>query len=553
MCYFSNMDLDLEKILDETGPCLSTKFVRLLIDKGLKPEAARQRVSRAKGSIRKFNALPFPYKANFLYLQKDYNSAKFWDGLRKAIVEHSPSYGPALTALIQRGGIMPKAHFQIACGAPISQKKRLWAETILARFIKSKLIREVAVPGVGQCIEIADSMQASFSDFKGIKARLVAENILLLAIRDWIRNLAIGSYDKIAIRNETDDKQPTVGTFAWDLTGPSYLAPLVRWPASNKPPQPGFIACDVLLSNVVTEQGLAPFLAKCTTLRSLKNVGPCLQIFVAEEYTADAFRAARSAGIIPATTESLFGRDIAKAIGRLIAILTEAAAGSTKPEVFEELFARLGKIEGAATNLRGALFEFIVADLIRTKEAATQFHMNRIVYDEMGGKAEVDVFFVQGGTKAIFVECKGYQPAGTIPDTEVERWLDDRIQIFERYAKQHPDYKNLYREYWFWTSASFSPESLALLEHEAVTRKKYTIRFKDGQQVKEYANELKGSPIIKILKDHFFEHPLATAEKAVQAQQARFERARNYKQKQALMEIPEEVTLALPPAKPTLT
>jgi hypothetical protein len=109
-------------------------------------------------------------------------------------------------------------------------------------------------------------------DIAQLKARLVTEGILLLAVRDWIRKLGLASYEKIMIR-DIAESLPMVGTFAWDLTGPSYLAPMVDR-ARREKPKPGFIACDVLLSTV-DEYGIVPFIKKCTTLsrRQLEPTG----------------------------------------------------------------------------------------------------------------------------------------------------------------------------------------------------------------------------------------------------------------------------------------
>jgi len=518
------MHIDLEQLIDDIGPCLSSEVVKALVGKGLSQEAARQRVSRAKGTIRKFSALPFPYKANFLYLQKQYNSERFWGALHKAIMQHSPSYGAALAALVQRGGIMPKSHFSIACGAPLRQKKHLSTDSIYERFLTSKVTTEVEINGIGTCV-ILSSLSRYDPNVAVLRARLVAENILLLALREWMRKLALASFDKIAIRDVPPGYSPTVGTFAWDLTGPSYLAPLVRWPVKGGKPQPGFIACDVLLSSNVSDHALAAFLAKCTTLRNLKNIGPCIQLFVADGFSSHAFKAARSAGIIPATPESLFGKDVAKGLTQLIDVLTHAAEKTLRPEVFDELFNRLSSIEGAAVNLRGALFEFVVADIIRHLEVG-QISLNTIVRlpgtDE---KVEVDIIRYQSGVEVSFIECKGYQPSSEVTDVDVEKWLKKRIPIIEEFASKHPEYRDIPHKFEFWTSGTFTPASVAALNQATARIKRYSISYKDAASLKEYVKKIKGTSLFKVLNEHYFNHPLSVVEKAADAKLQRDERA----------------------------
>lgn len=62
----------------------------------------------------------------------------------------------------------------------------------------------------------------------------------------------------------------------------------------------------------------------------------------------------------------LFGREVAIGLAMLLTTLGKAAViAVAKPEVITELFDRLGQIEGAAGNLRGALFEMIVAHAVQ--------------------------------------------------------------------------------------------------------------------------------------------------------------------------------------------
>jgi hypothetical protein len=428
----------LEDLLRSSGPCLTTQLTQRLIDQGMSPEAARQRVSRARGPIRKTPGLIFPHKARFIYHEKDFNSEVYWEALIEAVIKYSPSYGPALAALIQRDGIVPKPHFDIICGAPKRQKGQISAETILDRFEKVGITRQIDVPGAGPCIVTGDKGQYAntIPDPALLKARLIAENILLQAVQDWAKKLGFASYDKIALR-DTGNEQPRVGTFHWDLTGPSYLAPLVARGQDGKP-KPGFLVCDVLLGSSMDNQGIAPFLRKYQTLRSLKNIGSILPMFIAENYTENAFRAARNAGIVAATPTTLFGRDVAEALGCLIETLSRAAELSTRPEIFDEMFRKLSHIEGAAINLRGALFELIVAHLVRSVEGG-QVRINHIFQDtRTSDKAEVDVLLEHENQRVTFIECKGHQPTTQIEEDQAKKWIENRIPLIRRCVDSYP-------------------------------------------------------------------------------------------------------------------
>lgn len=513
----------LEELMNQRGPCLSTELTAWLVDEhGLTAEAARKRVSRGFPSLKRLAYLPFPRRARFLYLQGQYRSPEYWKALQKAIITSNSAYSPALASLIQRRGIIPKAHFAIACGAPIRQKKHLSPETILTRLKQANVVDEIDVPSVGLCITYAEYSDY-LDDISFLKARLVTEGILLKAIRMWARNLGLVSFEKVMVRDESE-AVPKVGTFAWDLTGPSYLAPMVQWGKGEKP-APGFIACDVLLGSTVTDDGLSPFIHKCLTLRNLKKVGRCLPVFVAENYSKEAFLKAKSIGAVPATPESLFGTEVAEGLAQLTEVLIFAAKACTKPEVFDVMFQRLGKIEGAATNLRGALFEYLVAELVR-QTISTNVMLNKIFRDETGKEAaEVDVLAVEGKRAIYFIECKGYQLSGTIKDDDVERWLTKRIPLIRQKALNHPEWKSLEMHFEFWTTGRLSEAAEAKVIAAKTKTRKYFIEYRDATGVLDYALKTKDKALITTLNQHFLEHPLAKAELEAKLQADRQERA----------------------------
>src|SRR5690625_8011356 len=115
-----------------------------------------------------------------------------------------------------------------------------------------------------------------------------------------------------------------VSSYAWDLTAPSYLYPMVER-YSKDTYSPGFVMCDVSLSSEGTEDGLRPFINKCDGVRGLKNLGRCLQIFVADRYTSSAFTLAKRKGDIPATPATMIGKGVAGRLRTLLDPIKHAA------------------------------------------------------------------------------------------------------------------------------------------------------------------------------------------------------------------------------------
>jgi hypothetical protein len=493
------------------GPCASSTLVeRLVANHGLTAPAARQRVSRSN-SIKKLAHLPLQRNARFVYLQEHYGSPEFWESLVQVLREHSVSYGGGLAALLARGGIMPKAHFAIACGAPLKQRGHPSPTAILDRLHAAKLIQSLSISGVGECVELSNQVAPEAYELARMRARLRTEEILLRAVKDWARRLGLASFDKIILRDEyADGSQPRVGTFCWDMTGPSYLAPMVGWSEAGL--KPGFLVCDVLLGGNLNVEHLRPFINKCKTLRSLRNVGRCLQIFIADGYDKDAFMLARSEGVIPATPESLFGEEVAKSLGHLTDLLGDSYLKTDNIEKLDAVFSRLSRIEGVAVNLRGALFEYLAAEIVRSTSTYSYIRMNEIFRDETGRTAEVDVLVVDHNKTVRFIECKGYKPGGVIPDEMVARWLNDRIPLLRNAAMANPFWRNCEFQFEFWTTGQLSPESDAIVTEARQTVRKYSLNVVDREALEELGKASNNTTLKKTLQEHFLAHPFEAVE-----------------------------------------
>ena len=472
----------VETILKQIGPSPSSDVVSELVRrKGLKPAAARQRVSRAGGEVRKLSGVKLPRNARFLYLKNDYGSPRFWNGLAHALIENKSALGFAIAALRQQGGVIPARQFPIICGSPVRQQKHLSAGVVLERLEEAGLVEQIAVPGVGLCVALKQEEQFYGRRAPELQARLIAEGVLLSAMRDWLRKLGFTSYNLATTR--LDDDLPRVGTFAWDLAGPSYLAPMIRSTREGEI-KPGFIACDVIFGPDITSAGASAFIRKCTTLRALHNIGPCLQYLVADRFDKDAFQALKAAGVVATTPSLLFGEEVSGALHDLVAILTEAAYSSLDLDKFEELFASLSKIDGAANQLRGTLFEFMVADVIR-KTAPAEISMNRRLKAPAGELAEVDVLSVAANREITCIECKGYSPRSMIPDKLFKRWLHHNVPTVYKHIREHPDWRNLTVRFEFWSTAPISDEMFDLYEaaKSEIKGSRYTIELKGPRDV----------------------------------------------------------------------
>ena len=492
----------VREFLDSRGPCVSTEIsAHIAAALNISPQAARQRVSRARGDVKRLAYLPFPRRARFIYLERQFGSPLFWERLTRALLESNSAHGLAIAALQQRRGVMPLAHFAISCGAPLRQSKHLAPETVLTRLKRAGLVEVTHIRGVGECVALIQNKEYYDLLSAELRTRLIAEKILLLAVRDWVRNLGIVSYGSVRVRDT--DGQPRVGTFAWDLSAPSYLGCMVKFGRDGKT-KPGFVVCDVYLGEMVDSVGVRPFIKKCTTQRTLRNIGPCLELFVAHGYSTDAFGLLKEKGIIPATVRNLFGEDVAEGIRALSKTLQRAAEAAIDPERFDLLFSKLGKIEGASTQLRGTLFEYLTADIAR-RTISWNVQMNRVFKTEDGNMAEADVIAIRDEISITLIECKGYNPDSEVPDEYMSRWLYHSIPIFYRAIRAHPDWKDLDVKFEFWATGSLSENAIAMFRsvRGAVRPTRYSVKLRLAPKILQRCRSTRDEGLVTTFRKHF--------------------------------------------------
>lgn len=495
----------IEGVLEELGPSLSTDVAAHLVRRfKLSPSAARKRVSRSSGTVKRLAHLPFARKARFLYLEKQYASPWYWDSLFHAITSSGGPYARALAAVIARD-VVPIHHFLGASGSPTAQKKQLSADTVLKRMILADIFVRCELEGLGECVTTKQWLEKHESKLEKamvrIRARHTAEIIVLESVKEWLRRLAFVSYDSVRIRtiNPTDDL-PKVGTFTWDLSAPSYLAGLRDHQSAR--PKPGWVVCDILLDRYITSEDIQPFLNKVQTLQIFKNIGRALFLFVAQHYEPQAFEMLRAAGIIPATPESLFGKDVGGAFRELIDTLSKAAVGSLDPAKVGDLLTRLGKLEGALGNMRGAFFELLVAEVVR-KTFAGQVRINKICNSSIG-VAEVDVYAFNEGVDARLIECKGVSADSLIDDNEIFRWIETRIPRLREYLRNFPDSRISKPKFELWTSGLLSETAQKKIERtRAANARKFELVIMGPEQIRSIVTLTNDVALLQTFEQHF--------------------------------------------------
>ena len=227
-------------------------------------------------------------------------------------------------------------------------------------------------------------------------------------------------------------------------------------------------------------------------------------MLIGDNFTPGALNALRKRGAIATTSASLFGETVARGLGDLLATLTRSA-GAT-PSQLDNLFAKLSSIEGAAGNLRGALFELVVGHCVRSLEGGT-VEIGVIVTSDKGQRAEIDVRNVREKIVTIY-ECKGYQADSQVNEDEVERWIEKKVPLIFNSLRRDDRYSDAEIRFEFWTCGGFRPGAMDVLEGAQHSIRRYKVGWKDGAAIQAYLRGLSAPGVRKIMEERYFKHPL---------------------------------------------
>ena len=489
------------------GPGLASEFIDIMTQSGLSKAAARQRLTRAKSEYKRLAGIRFAHNTRFIYLANQHSSLQFWKAVERSFESHGKAYWCAVVGLRSRGGLCFESQFPAICGAPIYRKNQIPPKLILERLIKIHLLERTVVENGQTMIQFRPACYTKLP-IQSIYAILLAEFVALQAILDWARRIGFGSYNKFSVRGD-DGNEPVVSSITWDLSAPSYLRPLVT--ASTGKLKPGFFVCDINFNGQVRKDSVSLFIRKHDMASAPRNVAPILPMLVSDEFASEAFNLARSKGIVAATVENLFGKSTAKLLRELIELVTNTGTTiSDNPDKLYQLLSSLTKIEGAANNLRGALFEFAIGYLVKEIEGGGIEIGKIITHYETNQRFEIDVLLTRSNEGAILViECKSKIPGSKVALTEVQKWYENRVPHIFEILNYFKVYKGSKFQFELWTNGAFHDQARDWLEQQSKNCEGYNVDWKDGNSLREYAKQGNSSTVRKMLNEHYFHHPLA--------------------------------------------
>ena len=491
----------IEKELNKAGPTRTERLVTTMTQSlNISPEAARQRLSRARTPVERYPGRLLPRREAFFYLKSQRNTEIYWDNLLRDLRETGTVYACAIDGLFARGGIVPVDEFAVVSGAPIALKKQVPSEGVAKKLVDLGVMEEEEISGLGRCF-VANPYSVMQPLATGhIRARRLTEGVILDGLRQWAWKNGIGSRNTIAIRGEGHSLM--VGQFRWDLTGPSYLLPL-----KSKNIPHGFVVADVFTEGQMDVPHIRYFIRKVQTYQKTSNSGALFPILMAESFTGDAMKEGHKIGLMLTTLKSLFGQHVGGALADLLSTLKNAAAiAAVDSDRLFKLLDQLSEIEGRAGNMRGIMFELIAAHIAKRAIGGSIDFGVLHTHRANGKKADLDVVCVTDQNAVHVIECKGKSPGGTVSLEEVNKWLG-KLPIMKDYVAGREHLRERDQTYEFWTTGAFEADALAKLKFEQANRTKRPIAWKDGEAVRKISAKLKLKTIGDALDQHFFKHP----------------------------------------------
>lgn len=500
------MPNDINEILRQIGPALTTKYIARLIEQGVRPATARKQVQRATVGYHKLAGLRFEKNTRFIFRAQDYDTPAFWRNLEAAFYTHGKSYWGAVVNLRARGGICRKERFAQISGAPILRKGQLSPDVILDRLKAVNILDEI-VDGEQTYIHFKPRFMRT-APLEMIRANELVEFVALHGIQEWAKRLGLGSYNQFNMRDE--DTPPIVSGMEFDLSAPAYFRPLLQM--MDGKPKPGFLVCDINLQNVITEPEVEAFVRKCDGAAFSPKIGRIMPMLVADLFSTSGLALAKRKGILAITLENLFGIELAKALQDLVKLLTNAGAtASVNPEHLSQVMRVLTKVQGASANLRGALFELVIGSLVKDVEGGYLKTGQRIREMDTGLKAEIDVQLDKKNNAGfLIIETKAKLPGARVSQKDVERWYSNRVPLIYRIL--NTGYKKVERPFHFeiWTNGTFAASALTWLEAQPKARDGCTVGWKDGAALKTYADRASNVSLREMLNEHYFRSALTS-------------------------------------------
>jgi hypothetical protein len=424
----------VERALGQHGPMTSQELSdALVLSKSVSnPDAARKLIERARKSQKTASTFPVRFDKSYLYYLEKQQGRAYAQAIRK-ILPQKPSFQRVYkTVLANKGwitlGQIGKASGCLPTGDKSGSGGRLPLEVVVDHLKRIRLIEDVA--GEKELYRIGTQFGSVGIRRAAFRKKLELEQGLLMMFRDWVRNCYLVAYDSHTIR-ASETSIVDFNQTHWDFHGPVYFGPFSESKALTRASQGGsFVVAEFL--------GFRQFtIVDCqSTIERVRSIGhrwkttSLIPIAVAPAFSQDAWNQLRAAGVIAATVRDVFGPNIEELLRRFCkAIASDAPTAQNLDEIEQSLVLTKGTVasEGLLGNLKGALFELIVALGLRADGYDTTLQ-KMVRRPDVGEEFEIDIVATRSESLCKLFECKGRREGYTERRHEIERHFNNRCR-----------------------------------------------------------------------------------------------------------------------------
>lgn len=481
------MSSKVAALLERKGPMLSGDLARAYEKEyGVSNEAARQALSRARMPVRKIKDICFEKKQKFFYLEKQFMSQRYLDGLLQAIKSSLREYWSYIRAFDAQSGFVSKESLPAMVPSPIQNViNHKLHQRVIDDLLRHRIIEEYNET----CWKLCEWVPVSSENFARSRGLETAKKQVVRDFASWAGRINLIGYHSAKMFTASAE----FAHFQWALTAPSYVQPLY----DDKRKKPGFLVADIFYGRTADLEDIQFFLQKLSIIRSFKHLSPFFPVLITERVTPEALKLLKERKVTVALIENIFDQRYTELLSEIVSVFTNSSAIIAKaPEKIEALFSEISKSEGRYNDMIGDMFELLVGYYYQQVGCKYLEIRKMVQVPDLEKRNEIDVFILRG-KEAIFVECKATHAA--IDRDFAEKWLSTNIPHIRRWFLD-TDYGGYEPVFQLWSLGGFTSEAREKLEEAAGKTKKYKIEFFDRGQILEKARENKVHPVVDILQ-----------------------------------------------------
>lgn len=489
-------------LLNRYGPMLSGELARKFEQAyHVSNTAARQALSRARSPVQKICSLSFDKNQKFFYLERQFMSERYMDGLLNAIKSASQVNWAYICAFQAQNGFAAKNILPALVSSPIQKVKgHKLHQRVLEDLSGCRIIEEYNETywKLADWLSLPDQSIARAAGLEAVKKQIVHD------FASWAENINMIGYNSAKTLDETAE----FAHFQWALTAPAYIQPLY----DHEKERPGFILADIFYGRAATVEDIKFFLDKLSIIRAFKKLPAFLPVFLVEKIDPEALMLLKENKVMVALIKNIFDQKYTELLAEIVRVFSNSSAIIAKdPTKVEELFREISRAEGRFNDMIGDMFE-LLAGYYYQHIGCRYLQIRKLIQiPNSNDKNEIDVLVERDG-EIIIVECKATRSA--LGEAFVEKWLNQTIPRIRSWVlERYPDHKKV--RFQLWSLGGFTQEAGSMLSSAAGSIRKYEVEFFDKTQIIDMAKKHGVQPVVDVLHQHF-QPPL---EKAIEKNQ----------------------------------